>query len=94
MGIRIKVPRYAAKKITRFVCPDCKKNSRCIAFFEHWHGWSSTCLNCGRCWDNGEWIALEFYRGVRKQNIDYAKRLWRKLSNVGSEINFDDFEVA
>ena len=35
-----------------------------------------------------------FIRGVRKENINAAKRLWRKLKDIGNEITFEEFEVA
>ena len=62
--------------------------------FQHYRGWNSTCINCGRQWCDGEWLPLDFYRGVRKENINAAKRLWRKLKDIGSEITFEEFEVA
>lgn len=40
---------------------------------------------------DGEWLPLDFYRGVRKENINAAKRLWRKLKDIGSEITFEEF---
>ena len=94
MYIHISTSRFNAKRIVRFDCPDCKKNSRAIEFFQHYRGWSSTCINCGRQWSDGEWLPLDFYRGVRKENINSAKRLWRKLKDIGSEITFEEFEVA
>ena len=51
-------------------------------------------MNCGRQWSDGEWLPLDFYRGVRKENINSAKRLWRKLKDIGSEITFEEFEVV
>ena len=94
MGIHINRPRFNAKRIVRFKCPDCKKNSRAIEFFQHYRGWDSTCINCGRQWCDGEWMALDFYRGVRKENINAAKRLWRKLKDISNEVTFEEFEVA
>lgn len=94
MILHINRPRFSAKRIVRFTCPDCKKNSRAIEFFQHYRGWDSTCLNCGRQWCDGDWIPLDFYRGVRKANIDAAKRLWRQLKDVGHEINMDGLEIV
>lgn len=94
MNIHISRPRFSAKRIVKFDCPDCKKNSRSIEFFQHWYGWHSTCIGCGRQWGGGEWVALPFARGVRKANIDAAKQLWRKLKGIGPEINMDELEIA
>ena len=62
MHIHISTSRFNAKRIVRFNCPDCKKNSRAIEFFQHYRGWDSTCINCGRQWCDGEWLPLDFYR--------------------------------
>ena len=94
MDIHINRPRFNAKRIVRFNCPDCKKNSRAIEFFQHYRGWDSTCINCGRQWCDGEWLPLDFYRGVRKENINAAKQLWRKLKDIDHKITFEEFEVA
>ena len=92
MYIHISTSRFNAKRVVRFHCPDCKKNSRSIEFFQHYRGWTSTCINCGRQWSDGEWLPLDFCRGVRKDNIDSAKRLWRKLKDIDSEIKIGKFE--
>jgi hypothetical protein len=36
-------------------------------------------LRCGRQWDGGEWLPLEFRRGVRADNIKHAKERWRAM---------------
>ena len=61
-------------------CPDCGKRTRMISFFQEWHGWNCTCLRCGRQWDGGEWLPLDFRRGVRADNINRAKERWRAIS--------------
>ena len=55
-----------------------------LQFFTPWYGWGSTCMRCGREFADGEWLALPFARGVRKRNIDAAKRKWRKLPPVSN----------
>lgn len=82
MNIHINKPRHSMKAISRFNCPDCKKNSRRLSFYQEWYGWDSICINCGRRWSDGEWMSLDFARGVRQQNINAAKKLWRKLNDV------------
>ncbi|NNP70963.1 hypothetical protein [Acinetobacter sp. Ac_5812] len=87
MNIHINRPRYAAKDCYRFECLDCKKKTFALAFFQHWHGWHTTCLNCGRQYDDGQWVTLEFCRGIRKQNKDWAKNTWRSLVGVTKTID-------
>lgn len=78
--VHIHAPEVTDKAITATVCPDCKKRTRMIQFFQDWYGWHSTCLRCGRQWDGGEWLQLDFRRGVRADNIRRAKQRWRNLS--------------
>lgn len=80
--VHIHAPKATAKSILRCVCHDCKKNTRLLQFFTPWYGWESTCIRCGRRWSDGEWMPLDFYRGVRKHNIEMAKAYWRKMPPV------------
>ncbi len=68
-----------AKRALPTTCLDCKRRTRIIEFFTPWYGWHSTCIRCGREWYDGEWVALEFARGVRQRNINAAKAMWRKM---------------
>jgi len=77
--IHIHNPQPSLKAINITVCLDCNKRTRMIQFFTEWYGWNSTCLKCGRRWCDGEWMPLEFARGVRKRNIELAKKNWRRL---------------
>jgi hypothetical protein len=81
--IHIYAPPVVDRAVHRATCLDCKKTTRMLSFFQDWHGWHSTCIHCGRQWDGGEWLELEFRRGVRKQNIANAKRRWRRLTRTG-----------
>lgn len=74
----IKFVKTHDRKIFRDVCPDCGRKSFFLAFFEDWYGWSTTCLCCGREWQNGEWMPLPFSRFARKNNIESAKARWRR----------------
>jgi hypothetical protein len=69
--------RYGMKSIVGAHCPDCKRWSRIIGFHQEWYGWDETCLRCGRGWQDGEWLPLEFERGVRARHIRQAKATWR-----------------
>jgi len=77
--IHIHAPRATAKTIHACVCPDCKKRTRMLQFFTPWYGMDATCLRCGRGWQDGEWMPLEFVRQSRQKSIDRAKALWRKM---------------
>ena len=72
---------YAPPPVSKFVscgtCPDCKKRSRFIGLSYEWYGATQTCLRCGRTWQDGEWMPLDFVRGARQKSIDAAKRSFR-----------------
>ena len=76
--MHIKWVKTDDKRLVRRYCLDCKVNSYAACFFEEWYGWDSTCLKCGREWCDGEWMALGFYRHARRDNIDGARRRWRR----------------
>lgn len=85
MNVHVHAPPTVDRAITATVCPDCKKHTRMLQFFQEWYGWHSTCLRCGREWDDGEWMPLDFRRGVRQDNISSAKARWRHLSAKAKE---------
>ena len=78
MTVHIHAPPVTDKAITATVCLDCRKRTRMLQFFQDWYGWHSTCLRCGRQWDDGEWLPLDFRRGIRADNIRHAKERWRR----------------
>lgn len=78
--VHIHAPPVTRKAAQATKCPDCQRRTRMLSFFQEWYGWHSTCLRCGRQWDGGEWLPLEFQRGVRKANIARAKQRWRMLA--------------
>ena len=78
--LHINFPNYTRVEKYRNKCPDCKKRTYKLARFQEWYGWYVTCLNCGREWQNNEWLPLDFYRGVRKNNIDKAKKIWNEFN--------------
>jgi hypothetical protein len=85
--VHVHAPKATAKAMLACVCLDCKKRTKLLQFFTPWYGWESTCIRCGRQWFDGEWMPLNFCRGVRKQNIDMAKLYWRKMPSI-SENHF------
>jgi hypothetical protein len=64
-----------------------------LAFFTPWYGWDSTCIRCGRQWQDGEWSELPFANNIwthdengdykpmtpRQHNIATAKRFFRAM---------------
>jgi len=82
MTVHIYAPKATEKAVVSTDCPDCGKRTRMIRFYTPWYGWDSTCIRCGRQWRDGEWMPLEFMRGVRQRNIDTAKKRYRGMSNA------------
>lgn len=80
--VHVHAPAQTAKRIDCGACPDCKKRTRFLAFFTPWYGWDSTCIRCGREWQDGYWCSLPFARGARQRNIELAKRVWRAMPPV------------
>lgn len=78
MIIHICVPKPVSRKISRRNCPDCGKRAVFVSVYYEWYGSSSTCLNCGRAWQDGEWMPLAFYRYARRDNIKSAKAEYRR----------------
>lgn len=87
MSIHVFAPEVTMRRVVRFHCPDCGRNSRLIGFHQEWFGWKDTCLNCGRGWDGGEWLDLPFVRGSRRKQMDAAKARWR--ATEGKVIRID-----
>ena len=79
MFVHIHAPKPTIKKIHIAKCPDCNKRSRFLQFYTPYYGWDTTCILCGRNWQDGEWMPLEFARGIRKHMIANAKHMWRTL---------------
>ena len=61
-------------------CLDCKNRTRMIQFLTPWYGWDSTCIRCGRRWQDGEWMALPFIPKSREISVSSAKKRWRLLA--------------
>jgi len=80
--VHIHAPASTAKKAHGGTCPDCKRRSWFVGFHTPWYGWDTTCLRCGRKWADDEWMPLPFMRGARQQNIEAAKKQWRRMPPV------------
>ncbi len=80
--LHIYAPKATAKFVKSGTCPDCHKRTRFLTFFTPWHGDDSTCLRCGRMWMDGEWMPLDFARGVREKSIEAAKKRFRAMPPI------------
>jgi hypothetical protein len=76
--VHIHAPQPTMRAIHATCCPDCKRRTRMLAFFTPWYGWDSTCLRCGRRWQDGEWMPLPFVRGARGRSVEASKARWRR----------------
>ena len=92
VGLHIYAPTATAKRLAGTKCHDCKQQTLMVMFFTPWYGWESTCIKCGRQWCDGEWMPLEFMRGIRQQNINTAKRLWFRLPPIEAN-HFGEDEI-
>ena len=73
-------PRYSAIQMPVAYCSSttCLRPRRVLATLEPWHGWTQTCLTCGRqCYD-GVWMPRPKGRRASRQ-IERAKHLWRRF---------------
>lgn len=80
MTVHIHAPQPTEKSIRAGHCRDCQRRSWFIGFFTPWYGWDTTCLRCGRHWQDGEWMPLDFVRQARQKSIDSAKRRFRAMA--------------
>lgn len=74
-------PTLRKKAFVCDACPDCGAKTLMLSFFQEWYGWHSTCIKCGRQWEDGEWLALPFMRGARAKSVAEAKTRWRRTRN-------------
>lgn len=80
-NIHICIPKVDMFSLDRGICLDCKQDAWFALFHMPWYGWDRTCLNCGRRWQDGEWLPLAFERQSRKNSIDRTKeRFYRCLA--------------
>lgn len=82
-SVHIHAPQATQKSAHATTCPDCEKRTRMLCFFTPYYGWDSTCILCGREWQDSMWCPLDFVRGIRQKNIERAKaRFRRKVAHV------------
>jgi len=84
--VHIHAPQPYQRNIKAGRCPDCKKRTRFLAFFTEWYGSDATCIRCGRHWADGEWIALDFHRWARQENIDNVEVLRLRQQVTAQEV--------
>jgi len=76
--VHIKMTQTHDARLAQRQCPDCGRLSWFVQCYEDWYGADSTCLRCGRHWSDGEWMPLMFSRNARQNNIDAAKKRFRR----------------
>ena len=79
--IHIHAPLPIEHKIKRSECPDCKKNSYFVTFYYEWYGLESTCMRCGRQFNEDGGQDLLFYRYARRDNKNSVRKFWKSLNN-------------
>lgn len=72
MTVHIKFTKFTKRKVAEQDCPTCKSKQEFLCEFENWYGWTTTCLNCGDRWQDGELCPRPFFRGWRKQSVRHA----------------------
>lgn len=63
-------------------CPTCKGRRKFWAWFQHWYGWTVTCLRCGDRWQDGEMLERPFKPRWRQENIDHARKMMAEVGTV------------
>lgn len=86
MKIHINFTKTHRKELKRGTCLDCKKYTWFVLLYQEWYGWTRVCLRCGRRWEDGEWMPLEFLRTARRDSIDFAKERYRRKLDEGEII--------
>jgi len=76
-NLHIHAPLPSEKKLHRVKCLDCKKRTFFVSFYYEWYGTYSTCLKCGRRYNNGKWEPLDLEKHARKKNINNSKKYYR-----------------
>ena len=71
---------YDIQEIDRQDCPTCKSKQPFLCQHEDWYGWTTTCLNCGDTWMDGELRERPFMKGWRKLAI---KKVQDKAISLG-----------
>ena len=77
-GVHILWSRVDAIEKRRKYCSNCDARRTFVMWFQEWYGWHVTCLGCGEQWQDGERLDRPFERGWRQQNIETARKLWKK----------------
>lgn len=60
-------------------CPTCNRRRRMYGWFQHWYGWTVTCLGCGDRWSgDGEMAERPFKPRWRAERIAEARLDWAR----------------
>ena len=71
-------PTITDLRLQRLPCPTCKRRRWFVRWFQEWYGWNDTCLRCGENWQDGEMCPRPFRPRWRQDNIESAKRIYRR----------------
>ena len=85
MTIHVYRPEVITKHATAGTCPDCGQRTRCLGHSYEWFAGDSTCIKCGRSFNEDGWVPLPFVRGSRQKEIARAKEQFRRTKAIGIE---------
>jgi hypothetical protein len=80
--VHIYRPATTGKSLTSGKCIDCKADTIFVGFHQEWHGWTETCVRCGRRFADGEWLPLDFSREARRANIKSVLEQWGRATDA------------
>lgn len=78
--VHILRPECVTKSAIGGTCPDCKQRTRFLTYSYEWYGPDSTCIKCGRSFNEDGWVNLPFVRGSREKEIKRAKDRFRNTA--------------
>jgi len=78
MTVHVYAPAPAERMVRWSTCPDCCKRSPFAVLLYEWHGADSTCMRCGRNFQDGQWCRLDLVRDARRKSKDAARAAWKR----------------
>jgi len=96
-GLHICWTQYESVRIARVPCLDCASGYRYgrrvipprqgrpfgVIADSPWYDSEITCLRCGDRWAGGEGFPRPFAPRWREENVESARKLWRRHNNPG-----------
>lgn len=81
-GVHLYAPAPCLRMIRWHVCHDCKKLSPFAILCYEWHGPSSTCMRCGRDYNEDGMVRAPFMRGWREENKRQMRKYWKAAAGA------------